>query len=198
MQIAFTARGFKNEARIPSVRSRALLLQVVFLAVCFLAVVAGALAQDATSSDAVRTFVAVTRLSPPSYPPLARQAAIWGEVKVELHIRKDGSVESAEVVSGHAMLKQAALESAQKSQFECRGCGQEPVLYSLTYSFEIKDYGDCCSTPPRTPEVAQSPGRIVIVAPKVCICDPGPGMTKVCSAKCLYLWKCGARSLRVE
>jgi outer membrane biosynthesis protein TonB len=46
----------------------------------------------------------------------------FGDVKLDLSIHRDGSVESADVVSGHAMLKQAALEGARRSQFECRGC----------------------------------------------------------------------------
>jgi protein TonB len=57
-----------------------------------------------------------------TYPPLARQANITGDVELKLEIRKDGSIQSASVVSGHPMLTQAALNSAQRSHFECRGC----------------------------------------------------------------------------
>jgi TonB family protein len=155
-------------------------------------------AQGPASETTSQIGVALTKLTPPIYPPLARQARITGDVKIQVLIRKDGSVESAEVISGHPILKLAALESAQKSQFECRGCAEEKNAYSLTYAFELRDYGDCCNTKPRESEVTQSPGRISIVAPNLCFCDPGAELTKVRSAKCFYLWKCGTRELRVE
>lgn len=135
---------------------------------------------------------ALIRLSPPVYPPLARQANIFGEVKVDLAIRQDGSVAFAEPFSGHSMLAPAALESARQSQFECRGCGDGLTTLSLTYAFEMKDDGDCCSAMSHTPEVTQSLNRIVILAAHLCLCDPAFTLGKrVRAAKCLYLWKCG-------
>ncbi len=56
-----------------------------------------------------------------------------GDVQIQMEIRKNGSVASAEVVSGHPMLRQAALESAQKSKFLCSGCIEEVNSYLLTY-----------------------------------------------------------------
>jgi TonB family protein len=94
------------------------------IAAQYLGVVDTALAQTSPSAEISQGKVVLTKLSPPIYPPLARQARITGDVKIQLRIRKDGGIESAEVVSGHAVLKQAALESAQQSQFECQGCGQ--------------------------------------------------------------------------
>ena len=76
----------------------------------------------------------LTKLFPPSYPPLAKQAWIAGDVMVAVRVRPDGSVESASVVSGHAMLGPAAAQSARKSEFECRGC-REVTPYSLVYTF---------------------------------------------------------------
>jgi TonB family protein len=72
-----------------------------------------------------------------SYPPLARLANITGDVELKLEIRKDGSIQSASVVSGHPMLAQAALNSDQRSQFEYRGCEDAVTLGSVTYSFQI-------------------------------------------------------------
>src|SRR5712692_11252304 len=69
------------------------------------------------------------KLSDPTYPRLAQQARITGDVDLMLTIQRDGSVESAVVVSGHPMLQQAALESAQRSQFECKGCGEAVTSY---------------------------------------------------------------------
>jgi TonB family protein len=124
-------------------------------------------AQDAVSTEPPQTGVVMTRLSPPMYPPLSRQAHIMGDVKVRVVIRKDGTLESGEVVSGHPMLKQAALDSARKSQFECRGCGDELSSYSMIYTFGFLDDG--------------KPTAVVTKRP-------------VRSSKCLFLWKCGIGS----
>jgi TonB family protein len=95
---------------------------------------------------------------------VARQARIMGEVKIQVSIRKDGSIESAEVISGHPMLKQAALESARKSQFECRDCDNEVNSYLMTYTFGLFDEGN------NREVISEHPAR---------------------AAKCLYLWNCG-------
>jgi TonB family protein len=125
-------------------------------------------APQAPTSDAIPLAV-LSKLVPPVYPPLARMARITGDVKVHVLIRKDGSVESAEVISGHPILKQAALESAQKSEFECRDCNDLGISSSLTYTFRLWDHGGC--------------GDVVGVQPAR-------------SPKCLYLWKCGVRPFR--
>ena len=115
-----------------------------------------------STSAGPQAQVEMTSLFPPVYPPLARQARIMGDVIIQLEIRRDGSVETAEVVSGHRMLKQAALESARQSHFECKGCTGELTPLLLTYSFGIREDGGCC-------------------------CD----VERLRAAKCLYLWKCG-------
>jgi TonB family protein len=109
------------------------------------------------------TGVVLTKLVPPVYPPLARQAQIAGDVMVRVLIRQDGSVESAEVVSGHPMLKQAALDSAQKSVYERRGCSDPVASYFLNYTFGFSDRG----------------------------CREFVNERRVRSAKCVYLWRCG-------
>jgi TonB family protein len=161
--------------------------------------VAQNIAAQAPASDATPQAV-LTKLAPPVYPPLARQANIFGDVKVEVAIQQDGTVAWANVVSGHPMLEQAALENARQSHFECRGCGDRLTTLSLTYSFEMKDDDDCCSALSRTPEVRQSLNRISIVAAHMCLCDPAVGIarSKVRSAKCLYLWKCGSRKVTLQ
>jgi len=158
----------------------------------------GANAQNAgTAAASLGTGVVLTKLSPPLYPPLARQARITGDVRVLVGIRRDGSVESAELLSGHPMLVQAALDSARKSIFECRGCFESVTQYPLTYAFEI--WADCRFGPncqavePRAPEVSQSEHKITITVEPACTCDPARiyVQKKIRSAKCLYLWKCG-------
>jgi protein TonB len=47
----------------------------------------------------------------PLYPPLARQTRISGTVRLHAIIAKNGSVEQLEVISGHPLLVQAALDA---------------------------------------------------------------------------------------
>ncbi len=77
-------------------------------------------------------------LYPPAYPPLARQARIGGDVILKIEVRPDGSVASAAVISGHAMLKQAALESAVKSTFPRPEGAEGAVSYLITYTFGLR------------------------------------------------------------
>jgi TonB family protein len=159
--------------------------------------VAQNVAAQAPAADATPQAV-LTKLSPPVYPLLARQARITGDVKVQVFIRKDGSVESAEVISGHPMLKQAGLESAQKSQFECRGCNGV-ISYSLVYTFAIGNEShnapDCSTIIDRPPGIQQWLNHVLITVDPLNTCDAMSIITKVNvrSLKCFYLWKCGSR-----
>ena len=49
----------------------------------------------------------------PVYPPLAKQVRIQGKVKLRAVISKTGMVESVNVVSGHPLLVQAAIDAVK-------------------------------------------------------------------------------------
>jgi TonB family protein len=53
----------------------------------------------------------VTHFVQPVYPPLARQTRISGTVRVHAILSKEGKVQSLDVVSGHPLLQQAALDA---------------------------------------------------------------------------------------
>ena len=161
---------------------------------------ASAFTSDAHTNSAPRqSTVALTKLAPPAYPQLARQTRITGDVRLLLNVRPDGTVESASVVSGHPLLQQAALDSAQESQFACEGCSNAITSYSLVYTFLLTE-GHCPSSnePPKEspqeekslPQVTQSQNHVTIIAEGTILCDPGVAFRRVRSAKCLYLWKC--------
>lgn len=155
-------------------------------------------AQD-TKSNGAQSGVITTNLLPPVYPPLARTARIEGDVRVSLAIGTDGEVKSANIVSGNQLLQQAALQSAQQSKFECRGC-TESATYEMAYSFRLiaencEGHQDSVSNVPketRRPGVSQSANRVIVVAETPCpIADVVMlRLPKVRSPKCLYLWKC--------
>jgi len=150
-------------------------------------------AQSAISADTAQTGVFLAKLHDPVYPPIARTANIYGDVHLTLRIRKDGTIQSVEVVSGPPLLQRPALESAQQSQFKCRACTGDVVAYSLVYTFQFS-HEDCCNSHGSPPKVEELQNHIWVTAPPFCFCDPA-GMTtgKVRSAKCLYLWKCASR-----
>jgi hypothetical protein len=161
------------------------------------------LAQTAANPNAVSNGPVIVKLSQPVYPPLGKQARIIGDVEVVLGIRPDGSVESATVVSGHPVLKQAALDSAQQSQYECISCSDSVTSYRVLYTFQLIVTGSCCTTTdggPNNnkqgqpyPQVTQSQNHVTVVDQPVCICDPAGTIGKARSFKCLYLWRCSSR-----
>jgi TonB family protein len=142
--------------------------------------------------------VSVVKLFPPVYPPLAKQARIAGDVQLTLAVRPDGSINSATVVSDHPLLKQAALDSAQHSQFACEKCGDEEL--KLVYSFQLGPAVYCAGTSDRQdsgkeeepyPPITQTADHITVVDEPTGPCHPAA--KKVRAIKCLYLWKCGWR-----
>lgn len=156
--------------------------------------------QPATQSPESQATILLTKLSAPIYPPLARMTRISGDVKLLLSVRPDGSVDSAEVLTGHPLLKFAALDSAQHSQFECRKC-ETTTSYQIIYTFVLEPTGCCAATDSSGnqeqggsfPRVDQSQNHVTIVDKPACICDPAGEIRKVRSWKCLYLWRCSSR-----
>ena len=54
----------------------------------------------------------------PKYPPLGAMTRVSGTVVVRVTIDAFGNVTKAEVVAGHNLLKQAAVDAARKWKFE--------------------------------------------------------------------------------
>jgi TonB family protein len=136
--------------------------------------------------------VAIVNFFNPVYPPLARSARVTGDVVLEVGIHKDGSIESVSVVSGHPLLTQAALDSAQHSQFECRGCKDDVTPTSLSYSFQLVAGPDFPCPEGNGLQVIRSQNRVSVVA-EPGVVHPYFASMPVPSAKCLYLWACGSR-----
>ena len=63
----------------------------------------------------------------PVYPPLARQTRISGTVKLHAIIGKNGAVEQLQVVSGHPLLVQAALDAVRQWRYQPTLLNGEPV-----------------------------------------------------------------------
>ncbi len=174
---------------------------VVLGAMGISALLCAAIQTSAQVPPVPRGQVVLSKLSPPIFPPLARTARVSGDVEIALRIGRDGTVESADVVKGHPLLKEAALNSARQSKFECRECGEAPVLYSVFFTFGYTTNQRCCqpqensAAPSKSSEpeagVAQSQNYVTILTEPFCTCDPAADVVKVRSAKCLFLWHCG-------
>lgn len=63
----------------------------------------------------------------PLYPPLARQTRISGTVKLHAIIGKNGAVEQLQVISGHPLLVQSALDAVKQWRYQPTLLNGEPV-----------------------------------------------------------------------
>jgi hypothetical protein len=131
-------------------------------------------------------------------------------VDLMLRIRQGGDIESAVVISGHPLLAQTALDSAQHSRFECRRCSETVTSLRLVYTFRLVGPASCCAptkdgpkerqSGEQIPSVTQSLNHVTVIDQTACICDGPPDVgdsRKVRSPKCFYLWRCGTPRVRI-
>lgn len=164
-------------------------------------VVAVALSTMDRAQQRIPLRAVLVDLAQPNYPPLARQANVTGDVVIAVTISHESRIESADVISGHPLLKQGALDSALHSKFDCSSCNGSGQ-YRLVYTFKLSAGENCCSasrdiTVSREPEstLAGIPEtHVTLSGERICLCDPAFTTTQpVRSLKCLYLWKCAIR-----
>jgi protein TonB len=77
----------------------------------------------------------------PAYPAIARAAKPTGTVTVQVLVDDEGQVVSAKAVSGHRLLRKAAIDAAYQAKFSPRVISGERVKVSgvLTYDFVYKE-----------------------------------------------------------
>jgi periplasmic protein TonB len=68
----------------------------------------------------------------PTYPPLAKQARISGQVVLQAEISKDGSIQKLQVLSGHPMLVPSAVEAVKRWKYKPYILNGEPVEVETT------------------------------------------------------------------
>lgn len=78
-----------------------------------------------------------TTLPVPPYPPAARAVRAEGAVSVQVTVGEDGSVISATAVSGHPLLRAAAVKAARQATFSPTMLSGQPVRISgvVVYNF---------------------------------------------------------------
>jgi periplasmic protein TonB len=77
----------------------------------------------------------------PVYPPLARQARISGIVRIEAVISRSGTIESLQVMGGHPLLTQAALDAVRQWVYQPTQLNGQPVevLTQIEVNFKLAD-----------------------------------------------------------
>ena len=85
---------------------------------------------DSTSLIAIKTVKTV-------YPPAALTEKVQGQVMVKMVVSETGDVESAELVSGNAVLGKAAVEAAMKWKFRPYIRNGKPVKANVTLPFDF-------------------------------------------------------------
>jgi protein TonB len=78
------------------------------------------------------------RIQPP-YPAIARQAGVQGQVQVQIGISETGAVTDVTLLSGHPLLRDAALQAAKQWLFIPTELNGRPVraIGLLTFNFKL-------------------------------------------------------------
>ena len=85
------------------------------------------------AEDEVKVLKRVT----PLYPAIAKQMHVSGKVVVDLTVNPDGSVESAQTVTGSPVLATAAVNAGKGYKFEpMKVDGAKPVV-RITFNFQM-------------------------------------------------------------
>jgi protein TonB len=74
----------------------------------------------------------LVRQPQPLYPQIARQARISGTVELAAIIGEDGHIQQLSVVSGHPLLRQAALDAVKQWVYQPTLLNEQPVKVSTT------------------------------------------------------------------
>jgi protein TonB len=116
------------------------------LPLAVLCLLSAALGQEAAQqrprapiSGGVLNGKAISKPAPP-YPAVAKAARASGVVVVQITVDENGRVISASAVSGHPLLRQAAVQAAHQARFSPTLLSGQPVRVSgqINYNFTIK------------------------------------------------------------
>jgi len=98
----------------------------------------------------------------PNYPPLAALASVSGSVIVRVRVAGNGTVARTRVVSGHPLLRGAAVEAARKWRFASASTPSRTAR--MTFKFVLlpdrdRSYQQTSFLPPDEVEVRYAPTR---------------------------------------
>lgn len=78
------------------------------------------------------------RQVPAAYPAIARSTHVEGVVEVQIVVDEQGNVIATEVLNGHPLLRQAALEAARQWKFRPTMLNGQPIKVSGVLKFTFK------------------------------------------------------------
>ena len=85
--------------------------------------------------------ISVQKFAVPERHPIARAARIEGDVFLKLKVSPSGIVEGVDVLSGHPMLRQGAVDSIKQWRFHCDDCAfNETYTLDFLMSFKQLEY----------------------------------------------------------
>ena len=70
--------------------------------------------------------------TPPVYPPIAKAAHVSGTVELQATISKNGTIKDLRVLTGPAMLRQAAVDAVRDWRFKPDRLNNEPTEVETT------------------------------------------------------------------
>jgi protein TonB len=82
-------------------------------------------------SSGVMTGLLINKTAPP-YPAIARAAGVQGTVILQATISKSGTIENLRVISGNAMLQQAALDAVKTWRYRPYLLNGQPIEVETT------------------------------------------------------------------
>jgi TonB family protein len=114
-----------------------------------------------------QTTLYPTHIEAPDYDRTAHLAHITGHVVVKATISASGNVIDA-TASGQPMLANFATKNIRQWTFEKPK--HAPIQQTIVYDYELEDSSECETSPTRV--TFDLPGRVVIAARTVNICEP--------------------------
>ena len=93
-------------------------------------------AQEVRLSEAEAKKIVKSRTTP-EYPPLAKQMRVTGEVRLDVYLNEDGSLDKIHVVSGNALLAGAAQNAVKNWKFSPPTVDDKAVKAVASYSFSF-------------------------------------------------------------
>ncbi|MDQ3011508.1 MAG: energy transducer TonB [Acidobacteriota bacterium] len=106
----------------------------------------------------------------PGYPPVAKAAKASGPVQVQITISEEGKVIDAQVISGHPLLRDAALDAARQWEFKPTELSGAPVKVQGTLTFNFTLAEDKTAGPnalPATAVLRESSGQMMASGMKI-------------------------------
>ncbi len=107
--------------------------------IALLAVTATSLNAQEKRIPRAEALKAVTNRVEPSYPPVARQMKMEGNVEVDAQVAEDGTVQSVKTVTGNPVLAKAAENAVKQwkfTPFKEEGKPTKAVV-GLVFSFKL-------------------------------------------------------------